>query len=155
MDTKAENKAGISEKISTYKGDVEILCKYLPWLVQSKGTKVSKNVSPSENDEHALKVPVYDSTLLAFIKTAQKTKFMNRNYVYTYSKYKLKTPEDELKLIDKIQIMDIQVLGDILSRYVMKGMQRGAVWTEGVEKGVFLKTVEKMRELIEFWSVPI
>lgn len=150
-----EGRVGIAEKVNKYKGDVEILIKYLPWLQQINGQKLSKSVAADENNINSLKVPVYDSTLLSFIKAAQKTSFINKNYVYTYSKYKIRNSADELKVIDRTQIMEIEVLGDILSRYVLKGMTKGVIWTDGVSDGVFLKVVSRMKELIEFWTVPM
>ena len=51
--------------------------------------------------------------------------------------------------------MDIQKLGDILSKYVLKGMSKSTLWTEGMEEGVYYAVVNKMKELIEFWSMPM
>ena len=148
-------KTGISEKIEYYKSDVEAVIKYLSWLEQKSGSKLAKSISPDDNKELTMHVPVYDSTLLAFIKTLDKTKFMNRNYVYTYTKYKIHTVEDELKVMDKLQIMELNVIGDILSKYVIKGKSKGYLWSEGLENGVFLAAVIKMKQLVEFWTVPM
>lgn len=149
-------KEGIQEVITKYKGDVEKLIKYLPWLLQNDKKNLKNNINPDENgSELSMKVPVYDSTLLAFIKTARTTSFINRNYVYTYSTYRIKTAADELKFIERAQIMDMQKLGDILSKYVIKGMTKGSVWSEGMEAGVYCALVSKMKELIEFWTVPM
>lgn len=150
-----ENKAGITEKINTYKADVEALVRFLPWLEKRAGEKLSTNYSPEDGAEITMKVPVYDSTLLSFIKAAKQTKFINKNYVYTYSRYKIRNSEDELKLIDRVQIMDIELLGNILSKYVIKGNTKGAVWSEGMENGVYLKLITKMKSLIEYWTKPM
>lgn len=151
-----QNKQSISEKVATYKGDVELLAKYLPWLESKSGEKMYSNyVSEQSDKERALKVPVYDSTLLQFVKASQKTKFMNKNYVYTFTRRKLKTAKDQHDFIDRCQIMDLEALGDILSMYVLKGMQKGALWSEGVTNGVLCHVVKRMKELIEFWSVPM
>lgn len=147
------NRAGITAVIQKYQKDVEILVKYLPWLENNTGQKLSSNYEPEESQGRSLKVPVYDATLLNFIKTAQKTSFMNRNYVYTYSRKRLKNAQDELALIEATQIMDMQVLGDILSYYVMKGMTKSTVWTDGMQNGVLYHVVKKMKELIEFWTI--
>lgn len=148
-------KAGIAEKINLYKKDVEMLIKYLPWLESKKGEQTYSNYVPEQGGEHAMKVPVYDSTLLNFVKTAQKTKFINKNYVYSYSRNRMKTAADEHRAIDKAQIMEMELLGDILSKYVIKGMTKGAVWCEGVSNGVLCHVVSRMKELIEFWTVPM
>lgn len=151
-----QNKQSISEIIRMYKNDVEQLVRYLPWLESKSGEKMYSSYIPENSRAGAgMKVPVYDSTLLQFIKTAQKTKFINKNYVYTFSRRKLKTAADEHAFIDRCQIMDMQALGDILSMYVIKGMTKGTLWSEGVANGVMAHVVARMKELIEFWSVPM
>ena len=148
-----QDKPGIAEVVSNYKEDVVKLCKYLNYLEVKQGEKMYRNYENQETP--TMKFPVYDSTLLSFIKVAQTTKFINKNYVYTLSRKKLKTPEDEIKFIKSAQIMDMQALGDILSKYVLKGMTKGTLWSEGVSSGVFYYLVKQMKELIEFWTVPM
>ena len=148
-----QDKPGIAEVVNNYKEDVVKLCKYLNYLEVKQGEKMYRNYENQETP--TMKFPVYDSTLLSFIKVAQTTKFINKNYVYTLSRKKLKTPEDEIKFIKTAQIMDMQALGDILSKYVLKGMTKGTLWSEGVSSGVFYYLVKQMKELIEFWTVPM
>ena len=148
-----QDKPGIAEVVNNYKEDVVKLCKYLNYLEVKQGEKMYRNYENQETP--TMKFPVYDSTLLSFIKVAQTTKFINKNYVYTLSRKKLKTPEDEIKFIKSAQIIDMQALGDILSKYVLKGMTKGTLWSEGVSSGVFYYLVKQMKELIEFWTVPM
>ena len=140
-----ENRTGIAEIIEKYKGDVE----------KKNGQEISTSYQPDNASENTMKFPVYDSNFLNFIKVAKNTKFMNKNYMYSYTRKHMKTPEDELKVIAKAQITDMEVLGDILSKYVLKGMTRSVVWSEGIRYGIFYKVVMKMKELIEFWTVPM
>ena len=142
-----QDKPGIAEVVNNYKEDVVKLCKYLNYLEVKQGEKMYRNYENQETP--TMKFPVYDSTLLSFIKVAQTTKFINKNYVYTLSRKKLKTPEDEIKFKKSAQIMDI------LSKYVLKGMTKGTLWSEGVSSGVFYYLVKQMKELIEFWTVPM
>ena len=148
-----QDKPGIAQVVNTYKDDVVKLCKYLNYLEAKQGEKMYRNYENQETP--TMKFPVYDSTLLSFIKVAKTTKFINKNYVYTFSRKKLQTAEDELKFIKTAQIMDMQALGDILSKYVLKGMTKGTLWSEGVSSGVFYSLVKQMKELIEFWTVPM
>ena len=74
---------------------------------------------------------------------------MNRNYVYTFSQYRLETSKDEHEFIDGSTLQDMKALGDILSKYVLKGEVKGVHWSEGVKNGVFLALLLKMKELIE------
>ena len=94
-------------------------------------------------------VPVYDATLLGFVKEVKQTDFLNRNYVYTYSRYRIKTAADELRIISACSLQEITVLGDILSKYVLRGDIKGAVWAEGVQNGVYLALLLKLKELME------
>lgn len=143
---------GITEKVEMYREDIEALVKYLPWLESKNKKDLSSSYTPREGGEHSLRVPVYDSTLLGFIKAAQKTKFIDRNYVYVYHRKRMNTVEDELKMIKGTQMMEIENLGAVLSKYVIQGMSKSVMWNEGVSNGVFYAIVSKMKELLEFWS---
>lgn len=150
-----QTREGVQEVIETYKDDVYVLLKYSQWFDKHSGTDGSRSILPEGGNENSMKVPVYDSTLLAFVKDARNTKFMNRNYIYTYTKKRIKSSEDEHRVIDSATIMDFDTLGNILSYYVLKGMTHGNVWTDGVANGVIYHVIRKMKELIEFWSMPM
>ncbi len=137
------------EIIICYQEDVARLMKYLSWLQNVSGTATSSIFSGEGIDKSSLTVPVYDSTLLNFVKEVKKTDFLNRNYVYTFSRYRMKTEKDELRVIEACSLQDITVLGDILSKYVIKGDVKGAMWAEGVQNGVYLAVLLKMKELME------
>ena len=88
-----------------------------------------------------------------FVKAAQNTNLMDRNYVYVYSRHRLNSAKDELSFIQDAQITDIDDLAGILSKYILTGMTKGTVWAEGVRNGVLYNVVKKMDELVKFWSV--
>lgn len=149
-----EEKLSIEEVIKEYKEDVYRMLKYIPWLE----SKVGQNVSDTYQGDglsKSIKFPVYDSTLLSFVKEVKETKLIKKNYVYAYSKYRMSSYEDELKNIKRAKVTQINLLCDILSKYVLKGMTKANVWTEGVEKGIFLEVLLKLRELIEFYEGPL
>ncbi|MBO5031947.1 MAG: hypothetical protein J6C19_06980 [Lachnospiraceae bacterium] len=137
------------EIIICYQEDVAKLMKYLSWLQSKSGSSTSDIYSGEGIGRNSMAVPVYDSTLLSFIKEIKTTDFLNRNYVYTYSRYRMKTAADELRVIDACSLQDITVLGDILSKYVLRGDVKGAVWSEGVQNGVYLALLLKLKELME------
>ena len=137
------------EIIICYKEDVVRLIKFLPWLQGVSGADTTGIYSGEGIDKSSMAVPVYDSTLLNFVKEAKKTDFINRNYVYTFSRYRMKTAQDELRVISTCSLQDISVLGDILSKYILRGDVRGAVWAEGVKNGVYLALLLKLKELME------
>ncbi|MGN0412457.1 MAG: hypothetical protein ACI4FV_05420 [Lachnospiraceae bacterium] len=133
--------------IEQYKPDVQLLIRYIPWLEQKKDEQVVKEYGREE--ETVLTFPVYDSTLLALVKTAQKTCFMNRNYRYIYTRYGIHSVAKEIELIEHATLREMDLLGGILSRYVMGGMTKGSVWPEAVQNGVFLALFKKMQELVD------
>ena len=96
--------------------------------------------------------PIYDSTLLGFVKQAQQTGMMNRNYSYVYTRNHIKNFKDEIRFIDNAEITDMDDLAGILSKYILEGQVRGSVWAEGVYTGVLFKVVDRMRELLHFWG---
>jgi len=149
-----DNKFSTADKVNLYKVDVERLSKYLPWLNNVNGGNLRQAVVPEQGGAGSLRVPVYDSTLLNFIKEFQKTNFLNKNYVYTYSRYRIKDYKDELKLIKNADINSMSVIGDILSMYVIKGMRKSMIWNQGIEYGVYECAVGKMKEIIEYWTRP-
>lgn len=137
------------EVVIVYKDDVVKLLKYVSWLEKMNGQNTSNLYTGEGIEETSMAVPVYDSTLLSFVREAKTTVFMNRNYVYTFSQYRLQTAKDELEWIENSTLQDMKALGDILSKYILRGEVKGAYWSEGVKTGVFLALILKMQELIE------
>ena len=141
--------------VNEYRADVERLARYLPWLESKKGVSVQRSYSGDGIGEHSVAFPVYDSTLLGFVKEAQRTKLMDRNYRYVYSRLRIRITEDELLAAKRSSIKEMDVLKAILSRYVMEGMTKGRKWSEAVENGVFLTVISKMKENLDFWDHPV
>lgn len=138
--------------VNDYRPDVERLARYLPWLEEKAGRIVSENFEGSGIGEHSIPFPVYDSALLGFVKEAQQTRLLDRNYLYTYSRHKIRTVEDELRVIRQADISQMDVLKGILSKYVLGGMTKGRMWTDAVQNRIFLKVVQKMKENLDFWG---
>lgn len=141
--------------VNEYRADVEKLARYLPWLESKRGKSVQQSYSGSGIEEHSISFPVYDGTLMNFVKEAQRTKLMDRNYRYIYSRHRIRIVEDELRAIKRADIKEMDVLKGILSRYVMEGMTKGRRWSEAVENGIFLDVVRKMKENLDFWDHPV
>lgn len=155
IQTENEDIAYRQQVVNEYRADVEKLARYLPWLESKKGASVQQSYSGSGVEQNSISFPVYDSTLLNFVKEAQRTKLMDRNYRYIYSRYRIRRLEDELRAIKRADIKEMDVLKGILSRYVMEGMTKGKRWSEAVENGVFLAAVTKMKENLDFWDHPV
>lgn len=138
-----------------YKQELAPLLRYLDWLQKSQGTKGSTNYNGTENGNNTISFPIYDSTLLGFVKEAGKTTLMDKNYVYVYSRLHLQTPEDERQAIKRASLQEWNVLCGILTRYVRGGMTQSYLWTQGMEEGIFYLVLAKMKEVIEYWDKPL
>lgn len=150
-----KDKMSREEFVAYYRPEVEKLISYIPWLEKQNGMQLSNLYSGDGLAENSVAVPVYDSTLLKFVKTARATALMDRNYVYVYSGNRIRTVEDEHRFIQKATLFEMDGLCGILSKYILKGMTKSVVWTEGVKNGIFLELLLKMRELITFWDKPM
>lgn len=133
-----------------YKGDMEKLIAYLPWLEEKSGkAKVFSNYVGDGLSQNTISFPVYDGTLLRFIREADGTQFMDRNYVYVISRNRLKSPEDEIRFVQAQTMLQMDNIGGILSKYVMGGRTKSRLWAEAVDKGIFLEVVRKFKELYD------
>ena len=147
-------KMGREELVAMYRPDVERLVAFLPWLTERTGNDIRQNFE-GENGKVTLPFPVYDTIMLAFLETLGSTVFMNPNYRYTYSRYRIKDWNDELKMIQRADIMSMDIIGGILSRYTLGGMTKAYLWTEGMDYQIFYNAVKRAKEIIEYWDVPI
>lgn len=141
-----------SDIINIYRNDITKLSRYLPWLKSKKSEKLLSMYGDNDLAKVSMPVPVYDSTLLRFVKEARETKLMDSNYVYVYSKFRVKTYKEEWKLIENCSIQEIYILKGILSKYVMKGMTKANVWSDAIEYSIFLKVVSRLKSLMDFWD---
>ena len=77
-----QNRENRQQVIQEYKAVVEPLLRYLPWLEKNAGRGVSYNYQGQGLSKSSISFPVYDGTLLNFVKEAEATPLMNRNYAY-------------------------------------------------------------------------
>ncbi len=140
------------ELADQYKEALTPLLRYLPWFEEHAGRKTGSSYDGSLDGNNTMSFPVYDSTLLSFVKEASKSSFMNRNYAYIYSRKRIKTPEDERKAIKAATIREWDVLGGILSKYVLGGNAKAYLWTQAVQESIFYLILDKMREIVEYWD---
>lgn len=143
------------KKLTDYRDDVAKLAAYIPWLEKKAGENTSYIYEGNGISESTITFPVYDSSLMNFVNDAMKTNLMDRNYVYVYSRNFIKTPEEEMKAIEKAGLKDGNILFGILSKYVLGGNTKGSLWTEGVKNGVILAVIKKLKVLLEMWDAPL
>ena len=87
--------------LQEYKQAALPLLRYLPWLEKAVGTKASSVYDGQDIGAHSMTFPVYDSTLLNFVKEAAKSPLMDRNYRYVYTRNHINSHEDEKRIIQK------------------------------------------------------
>lgn len=146
----------MQEVVNGYRPDVERLMKYIPWLEEkATGGNVSSIYKGEGIEENSIPFPVYDSVLLNMVKEIKKTNLLDKNYAYVYSRNRVRNAADEQKLIEKATVRDIHILKGILSKYILGGMTKGVIWTEGIKNGSILKVLLKLKEIIEYWDKPI
>ena len=102
-----------------------------------------------------MKFPVYDGTLMNFVREASKSTLMEKNYQYVFTRNHLKTHEDERKAIQKADLKDWDLLRGILSKYVLGGRVKGTLWNEAMQEKLFYLILKRMKEIIEFWDQPL
>lgn len=146
------DKLSVEEMVAYYKSDVGRLTSFIPWLESHKGDQTAEIYKGGGLEETSITFPVYDSTLMSFVKTAQASTLMNRNYMYVYSRNRIRSVKDERRFIQRATIKEMGDLWAILSRYILKGMTKATLWSEGVKNGIFLELVLKMKEILSFWD---
>ena len=148
------DKLSREELVEKYAPEVKKLLRYLTWLEAKSGSSVSSTYAGDGLAAHSMTFPVYDSTLLAFVNEVKQSPFIDKNYAYVYSRNGISTPKDERKIIATVKIQDMHILWGIMSKYILGGMTKSTIWTQGVQEGIFLALVKKMREIIEFNDKP-
>jgi hypothetical protein len=141
--------------VEDYKQVLLPLLRYLPWLEKNAGKAASSNYTGSEVTEHSLAFPVYDGTLMNFVKDAAKTSLMDKNYNYVYVRNKIQSHDDERRIIKNAGLNEWNLLCGILSKYVMGGRTKGRLWSEAVQEGIFYLVLDQMKGIIEYWDKPI
>lgn len=138
--------------IEEYKAAAEPLFKYIPWMEKNAGKAVSRNYQGSGLSKSSISFPVYEATLMNFVKEAAASSLMNRNYVYVYTRNRIRSHADEKRLIERAELKDWDILAGILSKYVLEGRRKATLWGEAVQEDIFLLVLRKMRELIGYWD---
>ena len=140
------------QQLQKYEQDTMPLLKYLPWLERNRGQVGSTLYQGPEPSENAMHFPVYDSTLMNFVREALRSPLMDRNYPYVYTRNRIKSHNDERRIIASAELKDWDILRGILSKYVLGGKTRGMLWSEAVEQNIFYLVLKKMQEIIEYWD---
>ena len=143
------------EMITKYRTAMGDLFRYIPWLEQKMGTKMVQNYAGDNSPSGSVPIPVYDSTLLGFVKDMQRTGLMDRNYVYVFTHKGITNEQDEIRVIDETEFQEIEVIFGIMAKYVLGGMTKGLLWSRAVENGVFLHGLQRIKELLDIWDQPL
>lgn len=147
-EAKAHQKAEYMEKLMP-------LFEYIPFLEKKEGAKTRSLYGGDSAPKASVPVPIYDSTVLAFVKAAKNTGLVNKNYVYQLRKIGVDNPKEERLYISGAGFKDIDVIVAIISKYVLGGMTKGVMWSQAVEEGVWLHCLIKLKELLEIYDHPL
>ncbi len=132
-----------------------LVLRYLPWF-EKNGTQTATSQYRDEAiSEHSMAFPVYNSTVINFVKEASRTNLMDKNYRYLYTRNRIQSHDDERRLIQQATWQEWDILRGILSYYVLGGMSKGMLWNEAVEEQIFCLILQKMKEIIEYWDRPV
>lgn len=143
------------QQLDEYKKTLMPLLRYLPWLEKSAGTSVSQTYQGTDETAQVMRFPVYDGTLMSFVKELAKTPFMDRNYRYIYTRNNIRTHDDERRVIERATIKEWNMLCGILSKYVLGGQTKALLWNEAVQERLFYLVILKMKDIVEYWDRPI
>ena len=139
----------MKEKMAEYRRELEPLVKYLPWFEQASEKSASTMYKGNGLDgPGALAFPVYDATLMSFIKEASNSSLLDRNYQYIYTRKDIRNCYDERDLIAAADYKNWDILCGILSRYVMGGRTKSVLWSQGVSEKIFYLCLTKMLEIV-------
>lgn len=133
-----------------YRQSVMPLLAFLPWLEQHSGRMTFTVYGDGGIKENSLSFPVYDSNLIRLVKAAEKTSLMDRNYRYVYSRNRIDSHEAERLMIQKATWRDWNNLKGILSRYVLGGRTKAALWSEAVKEDIFFLVLTQMKEIAAY-----
>lgn len=140
------------QTIARYKAAAEPLLKYLPWMERNAGRAVSRNYQGSGLSKSSMSFPVYEANLMNFVREAAASPLMDRNYVYVYTRNRIRSHADEKRLIAGAELRDWDTLAGILSKYVLEGQTKATLWGEAVQEDIFVLVLRKMKEIIGYWD---
>lgn len=141
----------LQQQMAKYRNDIAPLVRYLPWLKEASNPSTIYRGEGMEQSG-ALSFPVYDSTLMSFIKIATDSPLMDRNYLYVYSRKGISTHAQERQIIAECTYKDWDTLCGILSKYVLGGRTKGILWSQGVTEHIFYLILEKMSAIVTEWD---
>lgn len=133
------------EILTKYTPDALRLLRYLSWFEAKRGQSVS-NIYRGEPGSETIPFPTYEPTLLAFVKEAKNSTFLDRNYPYIFTRNHIKSPADSRNMIESAKLTDIDILRGILSKYVIEGSHRSSCWIEAVNEDIFLLILKKFEK---------
>ena len=147
-----ENLEYMQQLIEEYRDATAPLLKYLPWFEKNAGQAGNSFYQGPDAANQTMAIPVYDATLMGFVKEAANSPLMDRNYPYVYTRNNIRTHEDERRIIERAGIREWDLLKGILSKYVLGGRTKSLLWSQAVQENIFYLVLKQMRQIIEFWD---
>ncbi|MBQ3786140.1 MAG: hypothetical protein II799_02595 [Lachnospiraceae bacterium] len=146
---KKDDLTQVQQFVKKYDEDLQKLLPYIPYFEERGARDVARDYD-GEQGHSSMTFPVYDGTLMSFVKLCQKTSFMDRNYSYAYTRRRIKNKAQEEAAIKNATMKDEDLLNGVLTKYVMEGMRKTGVWQDAVERKLFLNVIKKYKEIMEY-----
>ncbi len=144
-----EDLTRMQQYVKKYDADFKKLEPYIAYF-EEKASQAIAHDYDGEQGQTTMAFPVYDGTLMSFVRTAQKTVFMDRNYFYAYTKRRIKTSKQEEEALAKATLKDEDFLNAVISKYVSEGMRKTGVWQDAVTRKLFLTALKKHKENLDY-----
>ena len=138
--------------IQEYRSMLEPLLQYLPWLEKNAGKTASRSYQGQGLSRKSMSFPVYDANLMNFVREASGSGLMDRNYCYVYTRNRIRTHDDERRVIAAAELRDWDILRGILSKYVLEGQTKATLWGEAVQENIFALVMGRMRRIVGYWD---
>ncbi len=149
MEQKTEDR---QQMVREYRQMLEPLLRYLPWMEKNAGKAASRSYQGQGISRNSMTFPVYDATLMSFIREASGSLLMDRNYSYVYTRNRIRSHDDERRVIAAAELKDWDILRGILSRYVLEGRTKATLWGEAIQENIFLLVLRQMQKVVDYWD---
>lgn len=133
----------IRERIKTY---IENLCSYIPYFETATKQSVCKWRGGGKigDNLYEMSYPDYDNKLTEFTNDVYNSKLMSRNYMDIINSYGLDGDEQMIKALDTA---DLELTNAILTGYIRQERFCDGLWAEAVDKKIFLKILNRLKEI--------
>ena len=112
----------LRQLLQEYKKQALPFLRYLPYFEKNAGQAGGTMYQGDASGGNVMRFPVYDGTLMEFVREASRSPLMDRNYSYVYTRNRIRTHEDERRIIQAADLKDCVIAA---GRYTSAATSRG------------------------------